>query len=431
MSTYHKARPETLPIEEIATFWRNIALTNQPADVEGVYEAIPIAYRCAALPPPPVIIWLGSPRAADTAIRLLRSNIEWPQELSEFQRGVWEVVWKQAVRQIEAHMGADKWAEIRAQIKRRATSEIENRYGQYIEKQVKAIFAERLSVEVWKYLRRIAGNPRIDSIRTELEHQVKQIVAKQIDEDERDSIYQTLVPPLRQQYWPSVVEPLRIAIAANNGILQSRQNWDCTYGLHDADWVSYYDYLRQKGQKGIEPLDGLIRMAKASGWWWPFDGICFVSERPSEIHRDNRGRLHQETGMCIRFPDGWGLYAWNGILVPADVIELDEPISLERIEAEPNVEVRRVLIERFGLDNYLREGKCIKIHHDETGTLYRMDLRGDEPIMVVQVVNSSPEPDGTFKEYFLRVPPNTVRARQGIAWTFGLSEDEYYPITET
>jgi hypothetical protein len=417
--------------EEIAAYWSAISVSCERADASLAESSAKLAYKNAGLQPPPVMIWLGSPRAADTAIRLLKSNIEWPEDLNVFQRMVWDTVFKQSIKQIEAHMGSDKWAEIRGGIKKRAIHEIESKYGQYIEKQVKAIFTERLSIEVWRYLRRIVGEPKIDNLRTDIEHRLKKVVADQLPESERDKVYQVVVPPLRQQFWSTVVEPLRIAIAANNGILQSRQNWDCSYGLHDADWIAYYESLERMGLRGVEPIAGLKGLAKSCGWWWPYDGICFLTDRPRELHRDNRGRLHNETGAAISYPDGWGLYAWNGILVPQDVIVLDEEITLERINAEPNAEIRRVLIERFGLDNFLRAGNCIKVHSDETGTLYRMNVPGDEPILVVQVINSTPEPDGSFNEYFLRVPPTMARARQGVAWTFGLSEEEYYPIAES
>lgn len=45
--------------------------------------------------------------------------------------------------------------------------------------------------------------------------------------------------------------------------------------------------------------------------------------------------------------------------------------------------------------------------------------------------NSTPEPDGTFRDYFLRVPPGMVRAKQAVAWTFGVSEEDYYLENET
>ena len=41
------------------------------------------------------------------------------------------------------------------------------------------------------------------------------------------------------------------------------------------------------------------------------------------------------------------------------------------------------------------------------------------------------EPDGTFRRYWLRVPPNTRTAREGVAWTFGLTAEEYRPLVQT
>ena len=40
---------------------------------------------------------------------------------------------------------------------------------------------------------------------------------------------------------------------------------------------------------------------------------------------------------------------------------------------------------------------------------------------MVEVQNSTPEPDGSYRTYFLRVPNHTFTARDGVAWTFGLS----------
>lgn len=419
-------------LDEVSEHWTKIGLSTQPADRIAAERAVLDAYAAQKLPPPAVILWLGSPRAAETATRLLRSDLEWPENLTVFQRKVWDDVFKQSIRQIERHMGEAKWAKIRGSIKKQATTEIENRYGQYIEPQIKAIFGERLGIAAWRYLREIVGRSRLQEIRTFAEDKAKAAIARQASQDVIEQVFQRLVPPLTQQIWQPLAEPLRIAIVANNGILQdSPLQWNCSYGNHDAYWISFYDFIDKAGVKEGQALDPVRRLAETCGWWWPFEGICILTERPNVIKRDNRGRLHNETGMAVGYPDGWGLYAWNGILVPEDVIVLQEPITFERIEAETNAEIRRVLIERFGLDNYLRAGKCVKLHQDAVGILYRMNLPGDEPILVVQVTNSTAEPDGSFNEYFLRVPPHIVRARQGVAWTFGLAEDVYYPIDES
>jgi hypothetical protein len=50
---------------------------------------------------------------------------------------------------------------------------------------------------------------------------------------------------------------------------------------------------------------------------------------------------------------------------------------------------------------------------------------------MVEVINATPEPDGSRKRYWLRVPPYMRTAREAVAWTFGLSGKEYAPDKET
>jgi hypothetical protein len=50
---------------------------------------------------------------------------------------------------------------------------------------------------------------------------------------------------------------------------------------------------------------------------------------------------------------------------------------------------------------------------------------------MVKVVNSTPKPDGTYKDYFLRVPPTVRTAREAVAWTFDLDPTVYAPVLET
>jgi hypothetical protein len=50
---------------------------------------------------------------------------------------------------------------------------------------------------------------------------------------------------------------------------------------------------------------------------------------------------------------------------------------------------------------------------------------------MVQVVNATPEPDGSARSYWLRVPPDMRTAREAVAWTFALGEGEYAPAVQT
>jgi hypothetical protein len=139
-----------------------------------------------------------------------------------------------------------------------------------------------------------------------------------------------------------------------------------------------------------------------------------VSDRPKAIHTElvdparPRGwgshRLHNASGPAVEW-DGFAVYAWHGTRVPADVIETPAAeITAERITGEPNVEIRRALIERVGTERFLALVGAEKVAVDDWGTLWRADRPDDGPYLAVEVLNSTPEPDGTTRTYFLRVP---------------------------
>jgi hypothetical protein len=73
-----------------------------------------------------------------------------------------------------------------------------------------------------------------------------------------------------------------------------------------------------------------------------------------------------------------------------------------------------------------------QLDHDERfGTLWRLESRGDELVVMIEVVNATPEKDGSFKHYFLRVPPSVTRAREAVAWTFDVAPELYLLAAET
>jgi len=204
------------------------------------------------------------------------------------------------------------------------------------------------------------------------------------------------------------------------------------YGQHDASWLGFYCFFRDAcGLDAPSKLEGLMDTARECGWCWPFDGIAIITPKPRELHRDDRGRLHNEAGAALLYPDGWGIWAIHGVRVARRVVEQPDTITVAEIEAEQNAEVRRVMVERYGQARYLMDAGAKAIGTDDYGTLYRKELSGDEPILMVKVVNSTAEPDGTFKDYFLRVPPTIKTAREAVAWTFGKTADEYAPLVET
>jgi len=184
------------------------------------------------------------------------------------------------------------------------------------------------------------------------------------------------------------------------------------------------------------PVLGLIDLAHWCGWWWPFQGAVILTEKPTTLHRDARNRLHCETGPAVAYSDGWGVWALHGVRVQQGDIE--KPLDVARIRDEKNAEIRRVLVDRYGAAKYMQDVGAKRVHHDRFGELYRVEMPGDEPIEMVKVQNSTPEPDGSVKSYWLRVKPGAKTAHEAVASTFvnpqtgkRMTAEEYQPIVET
>ncbi|MFD5876909.1 DUF6745 domain-containing protein [Streptomyces sp. NPDC060322] len=199
---------------------------------------------------------------------------------------------------------------------------------------------------------------------------------------------------------------------------------DAVLGQHDAAWLAAFD---GRGER----LTGLAEVARNAGWWWPYEHAVVISERPDALHRDEAGRLDRGDGPALSYPDGFALYAWRGMPVPVEFLDSLASLTPGRIRTEENAELRRVMLEFYGYDRYLAESGAEPVHKDETGILWRIAMEGDEDVVMVEVVNSTPEPDGTHRTYWLRVPPRTRTAKEGVAWTFGLEGDVYAPVRQT
>lgn len=239
----------------------------------------------------------------------------------------------------------------------------------------------------------------------------------------------------------SIDNAVRFAVAAHtknaagalhkSGMLEAAKEADdafhpATYPLSSC---AVADYFMQA--LGVRIDSSFLELASSCGQCWLLKDVCFASERPTAIHFDEQRRLHHGSGQSIGYRSGWGLWHWRGQPQRRMVIEQPELLPRGYIENEANVELRRHLIERYGVGRFLADAGAKLIHQDQRGKLWSCALENDELMVFVEVINRTMEPDGSFKHYFLRVPPSMNTASEAVAWTFGLEARNYRPGVET
>jgi hypothetical protein len=155
------------------------------------------------------------------------------------------------------------------------------------------------------------------------------------------------------------------------------------------------------------------------------DAEAWLIRKPVRLERDEQGRLHSADGMCIQYPDGWGFYAWHGVRCPEHYM-LGKITRADWLR-EANLELRRVIEERLGPEQFvaLVGERCI--HHSKRGMLMEVDLP-DDPERVAHYLKV--RDPSTGRRYYLRVPPSITNADEAAAWTFGLDTATYQPDQE-
>lgn len=234
----------------------------------------------------------------------------------------------------------------------------------------------------------------------------------------------------------------------------------CCYGSQDAYWLAFYQYFRKEvGVDGLDQIEGLHQMLEC-GWWWPLEDAVVLTPKPNLLKLQpvpNQRvapedgppiqQLHCEDGPAIQWPSGFCLYALQGIIVPESVVL--RQYNASDVVKEDNAEVRRIMLARMGDEAFFEGIGAQCIHEDEWGKLYRYELAG-EPITAVRVVNSTKEPDGSYKIYWFRChpelrpllgtspdgrqrfgPPQKLTAKNAVAAGYGMTGEEYHPAIQT
>ena len=466
---------------EIRDKWIKIGLCTDKADRPRAEAAIYEMYKKGGLEPPKKIVWCDSPFSQGLTIAILKefsANHHALTSVSDsikvgvgasVRTSVWnsvgnsvrDSVWVSVGDSVRVSVGDSVRDSVRDSVGNSVRDSVWNSVGNSVGNSVWNSVGDSVwdSVRdsVWDSVWVSVGNSVRDSVLTSVltsvwnsvGNSVWNSVGNNVRDSVGNSVWNSVRDSIRDSVWDSVWDSVgnsvrnsvwnsvgdRVLTSVGNSVWNSVGDSvrDSVYGQHEASWLAFYEFFREKCGllEQTHKLVGLWELAKSAGWAYPTKDICFVSERHTTLCRDERGRLHNMSGPAIQYPDGWEIYAVHGVRVPENIINKPLEITTSRIDEQRNTEIRRVMIDIYGQSRYLQDSGAKLLATDRFGKLWKKDLSDDEPIVMVEVKNSTPEPDGSIKDYFIRVPPSMATPQEAVAWTFNLPKDEYNPLVET
>ena len=200
-------------------------------------------------------------------------------------------------------------------------------------------------------------------------------------------------------------------------------------------WGQYDCYLSALrdviclGLPEFEKFDAWERASIHGGFRIMHEEFCMVSDFPEFIRVDDQNRPHCATGPSHRWRDGWELFHWHGVPIPAAWTKGNFPTAKEMLHWE-NVEQRRAGCAMMGWARILNEIDAKVIDKNENpmiGTLIEADIpdSGKERFLIVKC--------GTGRDGIaLPVPRHVNTAHEANASTWGYeSPTQYNPEVRT
>jgi hypothetical protein len=203
-----------------------------------------------------------------------------------------------------------------------------------------------------------------DSVQASVWASVQASVWDSVGASVGDSVWASVWDSVQASVWDSVGASVWASVGASVGdsvgdsVRASVRDSvrDSGYGQHDASGIGAYDFF--KSEIGLaeetKKLTGLKKITENAGWFLPHKKICWVSERHNVLNRNDLGQLHKGDGPAVQYPDGWSIYALNGIrMKPEYVLTPASKLDCQLILKETNADIRRELIRKVGIERML------------------------------------------------------------------------------
>gem|GEM_PF-2730145 len=304
----------------------------------------------------------------------------WSQLGSQLRSQLGSQLDSQLDSQLWSQLRSQLWSQLRSQLDSQLGSQLRSQLGSQLWSQLRS----QLGSQLWSQLGSQLDSQLGSQLRSQLGSQLRSQLDSQLWSQLRSQLWSQLRSQLDSQLWSQLGSQLWSQLRSQLGSQLDSQLWSQLGSQLDSQlgsqlvtiwwtaWTGFYDYAESIGVVfNHHKLDLFKRFTSNIGFCLPFHDICIYSLKPTEIHWDN-GRLHNPNGKAVKYADGWGWYALNGIpMAEWQVMTPTEELSLEKILSVEDIDQRRELVRRVGIERLASEGKEL----DKLGFYKLLDMR--------------------------------------------------------
>ena len=136
-------------------------------------------------------------------------------------------------------------------------------------------------------------------------------------------------------------------------------------------WAGWYDYAKFIGVKfDDETYNLFMNFVEQVHFIIPFDGICFISEKPKEINWLG-DKLHADGKAAVKYTDGYSLHSLNGVSVPEKLaLTPSHELTLDYYKELESADHKIEFVAKYGVERMKALGKVLDSYKNYEGHEY-------------------------------------------------------------
>jgi hypothetical protein len=231
-------------------------------------------------------------------------------------------------------------------------------------------------------LKNLSDSQVQSQVESQVWSQVWSQVSSQVYSQVNSQVNSQVQSQVQSQVWSQVSSQvkLQVKLQVNSQVqsqVQSRIK-DFVYPYFDcqfwAGWFSFYEFMRNELGVSYEKEYESFKSCQKYGMVFPLDELCIVCQPPTVIKKNNNG-LHCSDGPALSYNGDNEIYALNGVSMPKEyVLTSAENIAAEMVMKETNVEIRRELLRKVGIERLLNDLPQKVLDTVGNYELYSLDL---------------------------------------------------------
>jgi hypothetical protein len=292
--------------------WSSIGLSTKSLDHEIIERRIREAYRISGRREPDRCVWLKSPVLGAIGYLMLR-------ELGNAKEPGWELFGK-SLSLPAAFPNVANMKKLKANVSH-----------------------EVLSI-LTKNMADVVNNRVYNLIDATISNAVLSALSSKLAAHKWENATDILGAAIDGHAW----ERIRLAVLNNLHSLSSLVFRDGLGKEVPIDLRCLNDYLSQICGLSDAMVGVGLDETEPSVWWWPFERVCLLAERYTELHQDENFMLHSLREPSVTYADGWAIYCLHGIVVEPWVVQHPSRLTPQIILSERSPVVRGVLLGVYG-----------------------------------------------------------------------------------